>query len=312
MFQIFNDLRNQMFKNFSKNIIFAVLRINKMQFGTFKVKDGVYIPDVGIDYPTDDPFRRLLKVEVEDSSEGKYQFDETFPYIDESFKFKFNEILGFFVKWVLVAFWNRFHFGLRIEGRKNVRKRRKELKDGAMCVCNHVFIFDAFGVNQAVKRFGKLKIPMFAKHFNGKNSWFMRHAGGVPIPETRGGIRKFNEAFDEYHRRKEWFLIFPESVRWNMYVPIRPLKVGAFSMAYKYDIPVIPLVYSYRERKGLYRLFGRRNEPCVTLHVGEPIFFDKDKPRKDELQRVCINSHECMVKMASIEVNPWPAVEDCC
>ena len=81
-------------------------------------------------------------------------------------------------------------------------------------------------------------------------------------------------------------------------------------MAYKYDIPVIPLVYSYRERKGLYRLFGKRNEPCVTLHVGEPIFFDKNANRKEELLRVCTMAHKNMEQMAGIEVNPWPAVED--
>ncbi|MBO7651237.1 MAG: 1-acyl-sn-glycerol-3-phosphate acyltransferase [Bacteroidales bacterium] len=278
-----------------------------MEYGTFKVREGVYIPDVGMDYPKDDPFRRLLKVEVEDSAKGKYQFDETYPYIDKSFSYKLNDILGFFVKWILVAFWNRFHFGIRIEGRKNVRKYRKELKNGAMCICNHVFVFDAFGVNQAVKLFGSLKIPMFAKHFNGKKSWFMRHVGGVPIPETRGGMKKFNEAFDEYHRRKCWFLIFPESVRWEMYVPIRPFMRGAFTMAYKYGLPIIPLVYSYRERKGLYRLFGDKNIPCVTLHVGEPVFFDMDQPRKEETGRMLKLVHERMVQMAGIEENPWPA-----
>ena len=233
-----------------------------MEYGTFKVREGVYIPDVGMDYPKDDPFRRLLKVEVEDSAKGKYQFDETYPYIDKSFSYKLNDILGFFVKWILVAFWNRFHFGIRIEGRKNVRKYRKEL------ICNHVFVFDAFGVNQAVKLFGSLKIPMFAKHFNGKKSWFMRHVGGVPIPETRGGMKKFNEAFDEYHRRKCWFLIFPESVRWEMYVPIRPFMRGAFTMAYKYGLPIIPLVYSYRERKG----YG----PCEIPGFSTPhIYYSK-------------------------------------
>ena len=279
-----------------------------MEYGTFKVKEGVYIPDVGIDYPKDDPSRRLLKVEVEDSSKGKYQFDETYPYIDKSLSFKLNGILGFFVKWVLVAFWNRMHFGIRIKGKENVRKYRKELENGAMCVCNHVYVFDAFGVNQAVKKFGTLRIPMFAKHFNGKNGWFMRHVGGIPIPETRGGIAKFNEAFDEYHRRKEWFLIFPEAVRWNMYAPIRPFKTGAFSMAYKYDIPVIPMVYSYRERKGLYRLFGSKNTPCMTLHIGEPIFFDKNANRKEELLRVGTIAHKKMEQMAGIEENPWQEI----
>lgn len=281
-----------------------------MHFGTFKVKEGVYIPDIGVDYPKDDPFRRLLKVEVEDSSLGKYQFDENYPYIDKSLSYKLGDVLGFFIKWLLVAFMTRFHFGLRIEGRKNVRKHRKELKNGAMCLCNHVFIFDAFGVNQAVRLFGRIWIPMFAKHFNGKFGWIMRHAGGIPIPETRGGIRKFNEAFDELHSRKEWFLIFPEAVRWDMYAPIRPFRTGAFAMAYKYDIPVVPLVYSYRERKGLYRLFGKRNLPCVTLHVGEPIFFEKEQLRKDEILRVCNLAHKTMVQMAGIEENPWPTTEE--
>jgi 1-acyl-sn-glycerol-3-phosphate acyltransferase len=278
-----------------------------MEYGTFKIKEGGYIPDMGIDYPKDDPFRRLLKVEVEDSAKGKYQFDETFPYIDKSLGYKINNIFGFFVKWFLVAVWNRLHFGLKIEGRRNVSKHKKELADGAMCICNHVFIFDAMGVYQAVRR-RRLWIPMFAKHFNGKNSWFMRYSGGIPIPETRGGLRKFNEAFDEYHRRKEWFLIFPESVRWNMYAPIRPFKRGAFSMAYKYGVPIVPLVYSYRERKGLYRIFGSKNTPCVTLHVGEPIFIDSSLPRKEEVDRVCKLAHECMVCMAGIEENPWPAI----
>ena len=273
------------------------------------MKDGVYIPDIGIDYPQDDPFRRLVHVRVEDSSKGKYQFDETYPYLDDSWWFKFNEFLGFFVKWLLVAVFNRLHFGLKIVGKSNIRKYKKQLRDGAVCICNHVFVFDAFGVHAAWQRFRNVRIPMFAKHFNGRATWILRYEGGVPIPETREGIRKYNEAFDEFARRKMWFIIFPEAVRWDMYVPIRPFRRGAFSMAYKYNRPVIPNVYSYRERKGIYRLFGKKSTPCLTLHVGEPIWFDKSANRKEELDRVCRETHQAMERMAGIEVNPWPVME---
>ncbi len=281
-----------------------------MEFGTFKVKEGVYVPNIGINYPTDDPFKRLLQVEVEDSSKGKFQFDETFPYDDKSFSFKLNGIAGFIVKWFLVALYNRFHFGLRIEGKKNVRKYKNKLKEGAVCICNHVFVFDALGVHSAWQRFKRVKIPMFAKHFNGSASWILRQAGGIPIAETREGIRKFNEAFDEFANKGFWFIIFPEAVRWDMYAPIRPFKRGAFSMAYKYNRPIIPNVYTFRKRRGLYRLFGKKDFPCVTLHVGEPIYFDKNASRKDELDRVCRETHQQMVQMAGIEVNPWPAIID--
>ena len=237
-----------------------------MEFGEFKVKDGVYVPDIGIEYPTDDPHRRLVHVDVEDSSQGRFKFDETYPYLDDSFHFKLHSVFGFFVKWFMIAVHNRCHFGLRIEG--DLSKYKDQLRDGAVCICNHVFMFDALGVNAACQRFKQVRIPMFAKHFNGRNSWILWQAGGVPIPETREGVRKFNEAFDEYARRKMWFIIFPEAVRWDMYVPIRPFRRGAFSMAYKYDRPIIPFVYTFRERKGIYRLFGKKDYPCVTLHVG--------------------------------------------
>ena len=277
-----------------------------MEFGEFKVKEGVYIPDTGIVYPTDDPYRRLVHVEVEDSSKGTYQFDENYPYLDKSLIYKLSDIAGFFIKWVLVALHNRCHFGFQVKGRENLRKHKEQLRDGAMCVCNHVYLFDAFGVNAACQPFRQVRIPMYAKHFNGSGSWILRHAGGIPIPETREGIHKFNEAFDEFARRKMWFIIFPEAVRWNYYVPIRPFRRGAFSMAYKYNRPVIPLVYTFRERKGLYRLFGKKSDPCMTLHIGEPIWFDKSANRKAELDRVCREVHHEMERMAGIEVNPWP------
>ena len=280
-----------------------------MEFGEFKVKEGVYIPDTGIVYPTDDPYRRLVHVEVEDSSKGKYQFDENYPYLDKSLIYKLSDIAGFFLKWFLAALHNRCHFGFQVEGRENLRKHKEQLRDGAMCVCNHVYLFDALGVNAACQLFRQVRIPMYAKHFNGSGSWILRHAGGIPIPETREGIHKFNEAFDEFARRKMWFIIFPEAVRWNYYVPIRPFRRGAFSMAYKYNRPVIPLVYTFRERKGLYRLFGKKSDPCMTLHIGEPIWYDKSANRKAELDRVCREVHHEMERMAGIEVNPWPEME---
>jgi 1-acyl-sn-glycerol-3-phosphate acyltransferase len=250
-----------------------------------------------------------LKVEIEDSSKGKYQFDETYPYLDNSWNYKWNDFLGFFVKWVLVGGWNRLHFGLQVKGRENIAPFKEALKNGAMCVCNHVFVFDAVCVYQAFHRF-RIWIPMYPKHFNGKSGWFMRYVGGLPLPETRGGLEKYNEAMDKHHEDKEWMLVFPEAVRWDWYQPIRPFKAGAFSMAYKYDIPVIPTVISYRPRKGLYRLFGKKNEPCVTINVGEPIIIDKSRPRRDEIARLRDEAHASMVKMAGIEVNPWPSAPD--
>ena len=175
-----------------------------------------------------------------------------------------------------------------------------------MCVCNHVYVFDALCVYQATRR-PVLRIPMYAKHFNGKMGWFMKYVGGIPVPETPGGLKAFNEAFDEYHRRGDWMLIFPEAVRWNWYTPIRPFKRGAFAMAWKYDIPVIPFAITFRERKGIYRLFGPKSLPCVTLHVGRPIFVDKSVRKKQEVERLRDEAHAAMVEMSGTADTSWPS-----
>ena len=273
-----------------------------------KNQPGVYVPDMGIKYP-DYPFERLLEVEVKDSSLGKYRFDDSFPYLDKSFGYKFNMyVTGWAFKWLIASAWNRLHYGLRIKGREKLKKYREALADGAMCVCNHCYEMDALAVNHAVRPGRILWIPMYAKHFNGSKCWYMRYMGGIPIPEEPSGVRPFNEAFDEFHRRKGWMLVFPEAVRWNWYQPIRPFRPGAFSMAWKYNIPVIPFAITYRERKGLHKLFGPKEMPCITITVGEPIFIDKTARRKEELNRVLRQAHGQMVSMAGIIENPWPAV----
>ena len=78
-------------------------------------------------------------------------------------------------------------------------------------------------------------------------------------------------------------------------------------MAYKYDIPVIPCVITYRPRTGLYRLTGKKNTPLMTLHIGTPVIPDTSRPRKEEVSRMLRESHSQMVNMAGILKNPWPA-----
>lgn len=270
-------------------------------------KPGVHVPDTGMQYP-DDPFQRLLKVKQENSSEGKYQFDGSYPYVDRSFGYRLNQAISFFVKWLLAAPINRLHFGLRIQGRENLALLGGELEKGIVMVCNHVYVFDALAVNQAVRPWRRIRIPMFAKHFNGGLGYFLRGMGGIPVPEESSGVRPFNEAIDYFHGKGDSILVFPEAVRWNWYQPIRPFRRGAFTIAWRLGCPVLPLVLTYRKRRGLYRLFGPAKTPCVTIHIGKPVGFDRNNPRKAEIDRVREETHRRMEEMAGIVENPWPAI----
>lgn len=265
-----------------------------------KVKD--------IKYP-DYPFTRMVNVKVQDSSTGRFQFDDTYPYLDDSFSYKFNRCVNAFVLRWLDNIYHRVCLGLRIEGRDILKKYKKELAGGGVSICNHVFREDAVMVCRALGKYRTMHIPVFAKHLNNSRLyyWMIRYLGGIPIAETMSGMKAFNTALDTYHARKEWIHVFPEEVRWDFYPYIRPFRKGPFTMAYKYDCPLVPLVITFRKRTGLYRLTGPKDMPLFTIKILEPVFPDRSKTRESEVLRMMKVAHDRMVEGAGIKNNPWPA-----
>ena len=217
--------------------------------------------------------------------------------------FKLNNWFGYyFFLYPFVFTANRIKNGLRIRGRKNLRKWRKELnKTGAITISNHCNRMDAPAVLNAVFASHNTRIPMFAPNFNTKDHWYMWAVGGIPIPESgMQAMKCFNAAFDEFDRRKWWFHIFPEAARWDAYKPLRPFQKGAFTMAYKYERPLLPCVITFRPRTGIFKWFGKPEEPLLTVTIGEPVFPDKTQPRKQEVDRLRDVCHLQMQQMAGM------------
>lgn len=209
-----------------------------------------------------------------------------------------------FTTWFVVFPINRIRYGLRIEGREKIRQYRKCFTNGMMTVCNHVHRWDMLCVLQAM-RYRKAWIPMYAQAFNGKDGFLMKHIGGIAIPDNYSGLRKFDQALDELHSKKQWIHIFPESCSWYNYAPLRPFKTGAFNMAYKYALPIIPMVITFRPRTGWRKIFSDSG-PLLTIHVGDPIVPDLSAPRKEETARLRDLAHKTLLDMAGIVTNPWP------
>ena len=271
-------------------------------YRNFKVEEGVYVPEPTAEFPGDNPFTRMTPIR------GKckdIKFDETYTYLDKSLKFKILNSLIYLIIWFVASLVIRIRFGLKIEGREKIRQNRKLIANGVMTVCNHVHRWDMICVALAM-RYRKAWIPMYAQAFNGKDGFLMKAVGGIAIPENHGGLRKFNEALDELHAAKQWIHIFPESCSWYYYAPLRPFKTGAFNMAYKYTLPVIPMMISFRPRTG-WRKFFDKGAPLLTIHVGAPIVPDLNTPRKDEAARMRDLTHQAMLDMTGIVSNPWPS-----
>ena len=77
-------------------------------------------------------------------------------------------------------------------------------------------------------------------------------------------------------------------------------------MAYKYSLPILPMVITFRPRTGWRKLF-RKDGPLLTIHVGDPIMPDSNAARKEEVARILDLAHKSMRDMAGIVSNPWPS-----
>lgn len=266
---------------------------------TLKVTEGTYVPDMGIEYP-DDPSVRMIHPT---NFTHKFEMDENYPYWDESFHYKLNYFLAYCKCWSLVRPMLSVVYGIRIKRNGIMKKYKKELKNGAITICNHCFRLDVPAVIAATRR--HFWIPMLGDNMMTDDYWHMKYIGGVPIPSTMAAMKKYNEAFDKHHERGHWFHVFPEGINWNWFKPLKPFQKGAFSMAYKYNMPLLPLYITYRPRTGIYKLFGKKNEPLINISIGEPIFPDTTKPRKTEVDNMREIAFSRMLKMGGIVKNPW-------
>lgn len=266
-------------------------------------KSQVITPNVGITYPEIPDQHLVSKPKI-----YELQLDENYPYYDKSFNYRLRSSIQYFATFTLVFFLAPLKYGLRICGRKNITKNKKLFKNGALTIANHVYRWDFLGVLQAI-RFRRSYFPAFAENLCTADRNMIRNAGGIPVPETFHAMGTFNKAFDQLHAEKKWIHVFPESCRWDYYQYIRPFKKGAFTFAYRYQLPVIPMAFSYRKPNWFEKIFTG-GKPCITLNVGEPIIPKFDLGRKECIEELRKECHKKVIELAGIENNPWQAEGD--
>lgn len=272
-----------------------------------QVADGTYVPPVKMDYPEDNPYEGIYKPVYDRPFPA---VDADYPYVNNSLKYKLQTWYGYHILLRLLTISLRVRYGLRWVGRENLKKYKSELKGGAITIANHCYRHDCASVLSGVRAACTTKIPMFAPNFKTKDQLYLQIVGGIPIPAPEEGLsamKAFNGAFDEFHKRGYWFHIFPEAKRWDWYKPLRPFQKGAFTMAYKYKMPILPCVITYRSRTGIYRFLGPKDEPLTQVTIGKPIIPDATQPRAAEVERMRQEAHAYMCQMAGITHNTWPA-----
>lgn len=227
-------------------------------------------------------------------------FDENYPYFDESKMFKFKQFLLRIVVVLIVFPLEIIYMGLRIKGRKNLKKHKEVLKKGVISTSNHIHLWDYLNILKGIRPF-KPHVLVWAPNIRGENGPAMRLLGGIPIPENDlKATNVYMNQVVEYVKKGGWLHIYSEGSMWEYYGQIRPFKKGTAYFAIKADCPILPMAHSYRKAGWIRRKIFKQIA-CLTLHIGEPIFINKDLPKSEQEADLTKRVHEAVCKLAEID-----------
>lgn len=197
----------------------------------------------------------------------------------------------------LLAFAGAYLYFWSLEWRKLVKVNRAEglqyLSDtkGAVITCNHFHPMDSFIMQRIFddsrhkKRLYRVVREGNYTGFPGFFGFMMRNCNTLPLSSNLQTMKKFLQAVRTVLQDGNCVLIYPEQSMWWNYKKPKPMKTGAFDMAVKNNVPVIPCFITMRDlnRRGSDGLPVQEYTP----HLGAPIYPDMtlSKPEAKEKLR---------------------------
>jgi len=174
---------------------------------------------------------------------------------------------------ILAKFIDFLVFRLKVKGQDNL-KRVEE----AILISNHTLVMDPGLIAHAIRprrTYFTMLEETASVPFLGT---FVRLLGAVPIPEHSISIRTLEEAVLKALKELGYVHFFPEGecYLWNQ--EIQTFHPGAFYLACRLHIPVMPIITVLYERRWFGRnslsLWGRtlRLPPKVTIIIGDPLY----------------------------------------
>ena len=173
-----------------------------------------------------------------------------------------------------------------VEGTENL----SALAKGAVLTCNHFSPFDNYIVFHCIRKYLPRKYLYKViregnyTNFPGLYGFLFRHCDTLPLSRNRRTMINFMTAINTLLKRGETVLIYPEQEMWWNYKKPRPYKVGAFKIAHRAGVPVVPTFITMQDDPE--RVDGD-GYPVQrhTLHVMPAIYPEENTP-EEMMQKV--------------------------
>ena len=186
-----------------------------------------------------------------------------------------------------------------VKGLENITK----VKTGAMITCNHFNPFDAFTVEKVFRMTEYAKTKKLYKviregnytNFPGFYGFLFRNCDTLPLSSNVDTMREFMNAVDKILQRGDFILIYPEQSLWWNYRKPKPLKDGAFKLAVRNNVPIIPIFITMQDSN----IMGNDGFPVqeYTVNIEEPIYQDESLSKKENIEKMKEKNYQVWKKI---------------
>lgn len=250
--------------------------------------------------------RRIAELEKKEQWHQDVEDDpQTYPLMPDQVDY-LNQKLSSKIKNKIANWCGAHYFDRMIAKRQLIIKEVRGIENftavsgGRIVTCNHFSVGDNYAVWVALRDSmdGKMlyKVIREGNYTNPPKPFglFMRHCNTLPLSSQKATMAKFMSAFSQLLTQGETILIYPEQGMWWNYRKPRPLQDGAFSLAVRNRVPVVPIFITMEDSDVLDAdgFFVQ----AYTIHILPAIYPDKNLPylaaKKDMKQK----NYEAWVK----------------
>lgn len=190
----------------------------------------------------------------------------------------------------MLAFAAASIFFWRLEKNQNIIVNKAEGLEhlsgvkGAVITCNHFHPMDSFIMQRVFdaskhpKRLYRVIREGNYTSFPGFYGFLMRHCDTLPLSANVQTMKKFLAAVQEVLAEDNCLLIYSEQSMWWQYRKPKPQKLGAFDIAVKNNVPVVPCFITMADTDKLDDDGFPVQE--YTPHIGAPIWPDQNIPKR--------------------------------
>lgn len=258
-------------------------------------------------YNEDMKYRHSLKYDYPEDLHGhmidpkqvwKDRLDKNYRYYRHDFFYNFLRVMIEIILIVIGIPFVFLKFGCKVINKQNRKVLKKMIKNkqGVITIANHIYDEDYVTIRtKLAPHMGY--ISMWKNNHLRPIGWIIRLTGSIPVPKNdSSATMAMMRAVDKCLQDGHWFHIYPEASMFYYYQDVRPFVDGAFVFAVRNNKPIVPLAFSYRPPRGLYKLW-KGKKPLINLSFGEPIYPNSDLPVRERISDLNKRCYEAVKKL---------------